>query len=151
MPTRITWNEEAPEITRHGFTDFLKTNRGWRAIRVFDGRAQGRFKVTRMGKRFYSRGSTANEYVVQLPALFRTYKGGPEAEPVQHRGFYPVHALPAPVRRRLDAIFDPEEGAVPLEGAAKAAEINALKQRIRDTLQQSMENRRTADGRLIFF
>ena len=38
---------------------------------------------------------------------------------------------------------------MPLEGAAKAAEISALQQRIRDTLQQSMENRRTADGRLI--
>ncbi len=51
--------------------------------------------------------------------------------------------------QRLDAILDPEEGAAPLEGAAKAAEINALKLRIQETLQQSMENRRTADGRLI--
>ncbi len=63
--------------------------------------------------------------------------------------FFPINALPTPIRRRLDAIFDPQPGAAALGGAAKAAEIASIKQRIQDTLQQTMENRRTADGRLI--
>ena len=88
MPTRLTWDADNPEITRHGFTDFLKTNKGWRAIRVFDGRGQGRFRVTTIGKRYYGANTTLNQYVVQLPALFRTYKGGVDAPPVEHRYFF---------------------------------------------------------------
>ena len=41
MPQRITWDED-PKIERRGFTDYLKTNKGWKPIRVFDGRGQGR-------------------------------------------------------------------------------------------------------------
>ena len=146
MPPQLTWDIQ-PEIKRQGFTDLLKTNKGWKPIRIFDGRGQGRFRLTRIGKRFHHQ-NTLNEYVIQLPALYRTFKNAGEA-PVEHRGFYPIHALPPNIRQRLDAVFDPAPGAVPLEGGAKTAEIAALKRNIQDTLQQSMENRRTADGRLI--
>ena len=124
MPIRITWDEENPDIERRGFTDYLKTNKGWKPIRVFDGRGQGRFRLTRVGKRFYEK-NTLNSYVVQLPALFRTYKEA-GAPPVIHRGFYPIEGLPPAIRRRLDAVFDPPEGAA-LPVAARAAEIEALK------------------------
>jgi hypothetical protein len=147
MPPRLTWNEETPKVQRHGTTDYLETNKGWKAIRVFDGRGQGRFRVTRVGKRFYHK-NTLNEYVIQLPALFRTYKNAGEA-PVEHRGFYPIHALPPAIRERLDKVFDPQPPAAALGMAAKAAEIAALKLRIKATLRQTMENRRTTDGRLI--
>ena len=96
MP-RIEWDDE-PEIERRGFTDYLKTNRGWKPIRVYDGRGQGRFRLTRVGKRFYH-ANTLNEYVIQLPALFRTYKEA-NAPPVEHRRFYPIHALPPELRWR---------------------------------------------------
>ena len=69
MPPRITWNEDNPKIERHGFTDYLETNKGFKPIRIFDGRGQGRFRLTRVGKRFYHK-HTLNEYVIQLPALF---------------------------------------------------------------------------------
>ena len=45
-------------------------------------------------------------------------------------------------------MFDPVAGAE-LTAAAKATEINALKTRTQETLQQSIENRRTAGGELI--
>ena len=146
MPPRLTWDEEAPKIERHGFTDLLATNKGWKPIRVFDGRGQGRFRLTRIGRRFHGK-NTLNEYVIQLPALFRTYRAA-GGEPVEHRGFYPIHALPPAIRERLDKVVDPQPGAA-LGMAAKAAEIGALKQRIKDTLRQTMDNRRTTDGRLI--
>ena len=146
MPQRITWDEEDPKIERRGFTDYLKTNKGWKPIRVFDGRGQGRFRLTRVGRRYYEK-NTLNNYVVQLPALFRTYKEA-GAPPVIHRGFYPIEGLAPAIRRRLDAVFDPAEGAA-LPAAARAAEIEALKTSIKDTLQQSLQNRRTEDGELI--
>ena len=84
MPQRITWDEASPKIERHGFTDYLETNKGWKPVRVFDGRGQGRFRLTRVGRRFYEK-NTLNEYVIQLPALFRTYKEA-GAPPVEHMG-----------------------------------------------------------------
>ena len=54
MPQRITWDEDL-KIERRGFTDYLKTNKGWKPIRVFDGRGQGRFRLTHVGKRFYEK------------------------------------------------------------------------------------------------
>jgi len=68
MPIQITWDEANPRIERHGFTDYLQTNKGWKPIRVFDGRGQGRFRLTRVGMRFYEK-NTLNHYVIQLPAL----------------------------------------------------------------------------------
>ena len=102
MPPRTTWDEVNPRIERRGFTDYLETNEGWKPIRVFDGRGHGRFRLTRIGKRFYHE-HTLNEYVIQLPALFRTYK---DAGVVEHRGFYPIHALPPNIRARLDLVFE---------------------------------------------
>ena len=55
MPQRITWDEENPKTERRGFTDYLKTKKGWKPIRVFDGRGQGRFRLTHVGKRFYEK------------------------------------------------------------------------------------------------
>ena len=103
MPPQITWNEDNPKIERHGFTDYLDTNKGWKPIRVFDGRGQGRFRLTRVGKRFYHK-HPLNEYVIQLPALFKTYRTSGEV--VEHRGFFPIHALPLGIRARLDLVFE---------------------------------------------
>ena len=59
MPTRITWDENS-RIERRGFTDYLETNKGWKPIRVFDGRGQGRFRLTRVGRRYYEK-TTLND------------------------------------------------------------------------------------------
>ena len=115
-----------------GDNGLFRNKQGWKPIRVFDGRGQGRFKLTRVGKRFYHQ-NTLNEYVIQLPALFRTYKA---SGIVEHRGFYPIHALPANIRARLDLVFEGEMAA------GRAAEINNIKTLIENTLQ----NRQTADG-----
>ena len=111
---------------------YKRQSKGWKPIRVFDGRGQGRLRLTRVGKRFYDK-NTLNEYVIQLPALFRTYKA---SGTVEHRGFYPIHALPTNIRARLDLIF---EGNLQ---AGRLAEINNVKTLIENTLQ----NRQTADG-----
>ena len=113
MPTRLTWDEAYRKIERRDFTDLLKTNKGWKPIRVFDGRGQGRFRLTHVGRRFYEK-NTLNNDAVQLPALFRTYKEAGQP-PVIHRGFFPIEGLAPAIRRRLDAVFDPPEGAVPPE------------------------------------
>ena len=66
---------------------------------------------------------------------------------MEHRGFYPLHALPQAIRRRLDAVFDP--GGAALAGAARGAEVTRLRKDIANSLTQAMGKRRTADGQLI--
>ena len=84
-----------------------------------------------------------NEYAIQLPALFRTYKV-PGEDPIEHRGFYPIHALPNSLRRDLDVIFDSES----LEGPARERQIAEVKAKIRAEIEKK-SIRRTADDRLI--
>ena len=58
MP-RITWDVAQPTIKRHGTTDYLETtSHGWKALRVFNGAGQGRFRLTRLGRRFYEANTT---------------------------------------------------------------------------------------------
>ena len=141
MPPRLTW-EENPKIERHGFTDYLETNKGWKPIRVSDGRGQGRFRLTRVGKRYYHK-NTLNEYVIQLPALFRTYKVAGE-DPVEHRGFYPIHALPPGIRARLDLVF---EGNMQ---DGRAAEIDRIKDLIKKNLPKKFNPSHFYDYKDVF-
>ena len=64
--------------------------------------------------------------------------------PIEHRGFYPIHALPTSLRRDLDVIFDNES----LQGAARERQIAEVKAKIRAEIEKK-SNRRTADDRLI--
>ena len=102
-----------------------------RPVRVFRGDL-AQWRITRLGTRWFARdGEPTRELVLQLPAIFLTYRAGRD-DPIVHRGWYPLTGLEAGLRARLEAAFPP--GGVPVRDAARAAEMNAIKERVKQIL-----------------
>ena len=72
MPRRIRYEPDA-EVKRKGTTDYIKTDArsrdGWRAIRTFN-TATGDWRLTALGKRYFSDHEGLSEYVIRTPATF---------------------------------------------------------------------------------
>ena len=125
MPPVINFVQDAA-LVRRGNTDYVETTRGWRPARTFDG-ATGRWRVTRVGRRWFGRaGMPRSEYVILLPAIFKTQKVD---RVITHRGWYPVTGLSNNLRREIERIF-PVVGPAPY-GAGRAALIAALQEEIK--------------------
>ena len=67
----------------------------------FDG-ATGRWRLTRLGKRWFAQ-NELSESVLQL--LSRLYTTKADGRVVEHEGWYPVANLDHALRRRIEASF----------------------------------------------
>ena len=112
MPRRIRYEHDA-EIKREGNSVYLKTdarsNDGWRAIRAFDN-ATGKWRLTALGKRYFSYHEGLPAYVLRTPAIIDVSRlGRPNT---QYEGWFPYELLELEMRQRLEALT---VGPVPTE------------------------------------
>ena len=139
MPRRIRYEQDA-EVRRRGNTDYLETDArtkgGWRAIRTFNA-ATGEWRLTALGRRYYSQLDGLPEVVMWIPATFDTYKSG--RPNVQHQGWFPYELLDIQLRQRLEAL------AVGPAAANRDQRLAGFKAKILDML----ESRRDASGQIV--
>ena len=104
MPRRIRYEHDA-ENKRKDNTDDLKTdarsNDGWRAIRTCNS-ATGEWRLTALGKRYFSDHERLPEYVTRIPATFGVYRSG--RPNTQYEGWFPYELLELEMRQRLEAL-----------------------------------------------
>ena len=138
MPRVIRYAPDA-EIKRRGNTDYLKTDArtkdGWRAIRTFSS-STGEWRLTTLGKRYYSEVEGLPEYVLRIPSLFDVYRHG--RDNTQYEGWFPYELLDISLRQRLEALT---VGQAPDRGAR----IAGFKAKILDML----ESRRDESGQIV--
>ena len=134
MPRQIQFAPDAA-LERRGHTDYVQTTTGRKPVRVFNG-ATGQWRTTATGKKWFARdGQPQTEYVLQLPAVFRTHK---TTGTVTHRGWYPVANLPTALRRQLEQAFPAHGAAPPVLGVGQGragilASVKAAVKRILST------------------
>ena len=131
MPRRIQFEDDA-EIQRRGNTDYLWTAVGWRGIRTFNG-AEGRWRLSNLGKRYFKRNAGLPEVVLRIPCIFETQKTTERS--VRHLGWFPYELMDESLRARLTRLFLPGPHA-----PDRAARIQALK----DEILTNLEIRRDA-------
>ena len=126
MPRRIHF-EDGVEIQRRGNTDYIDTSVGPRAIRTFNG-AEGRWRLSNLGKRYFQRNAGLPEVVLRIPCIFETQKTTERS--VRHLGWFPYELLNESLRARLAQLFLPGPHA-----PDRAARIQALKDEILANLE----------------
>ena len=92
-------------MKRKGNTDYIKTDArskdGWRAIRTSN-TATGEWRLTALGKRYFTDHEGLPEYVIRIPAISNVHRSGrPNA---QYEGWFPYELLELEMRQRLEAL-----------------------------------------------
>ena len=104
MPRVIRYEQDA-QIKRKGNTDYLKTDArskdGWWAIRSFN-TASGEWRLTALGKKYFSDHDGLPEFVIRIPATFDVYRPG--RPNTQYEGWFPFELLELEMRQRLEAL-----------------------------------------------
>ena len=75
---------------------------GWCSIRTFDG-AEGRWKLSNLGKQYFKRNGGLPEVVLRIPCIFETQKTTERA--VRHLGWFPYELLDEALHMRLLRLY----------------------------------------------
>ena len=105
MPRRIRHEHDDEIKKRKGNTDYLKTdarsNDDWRPIRTIKS-ATGEWRLTALGKQYFSDHEGLPEYVTRIPAIIDVYRSG--RPNTQYEGWFPYELLELEMRQRLEAL-----------------------------------------------
>jgi hypothetical protein len=117
-------------VERNGSSDWIETHAGKRRLRTFDG-IRGTWRLTALGKRHFATHRPPSEYVIKLPAIFRTMRQ--DGTTMTHRGWFPVADLSLHVRTLI-------QNAMRLAaGGGRAYAMRFAKQKVTESLNARID------------